>query len=58
MSVHIIVCHLHSIDIDECVEDLSGCSDICQNTNGSFECSCHNGYYLSHDDNRTCIGTL
>ena len=46
------------LDIDECELDISGCSQICTNTNGSFVCSCMMGYNLSTVDQRTCLGTI
>ena len=49
--VHIIC----SSDIDECDEGTSHCQQTCTNTNGSFECSCVNGYTLNMADNKTCI---
>ena len=44
------------IDIDECVLGISGCSQTCTNTNGSFICSCINGYNLSSENQKTCNG--
>ena len=44
------------IDINECTEGISGCSDGCENSPGYFECSCPSGFTLSHEDNKTCIG--
>ena len=44
------------IDIDECAEGSSGCSDLCHNEIGSFHCSCYNGYHLSPENNSTCHG--
>ena len=43
------------IDIDECSDNNGGCNQVCNNTAGSFECLCHKGYCLLHD-NRTCQG--
>ena len=43
------------IDINECVEDYDGCNQTCTNTNGSFECSCNDGYKLDANG-RTCSG--
>ena len=40
-------------DIDECTED--PCDHDCTNTNGSFTCSCNNGYELD-DNGRSCNG--
>ena len=42
-------------DIDECVEGLGGCDHNCTNTNGSYFCSCMDGYELE-SDNHTCTG--
>ncbi len=42
-------------DVDECAENNGGCSQLCINTEGSFECSCTSGYEL-HTDNVTCLG--
>ena len=43
------------IDFNECSISNGGCEEICINTDGSFICSCHQGYML-RDDNRTCTG--
>ena len=45
---------LHS-DIDECAIGSSGCSQLCNNTIGSYVCLCNPGYQLS-SDNESCIG--
>ena len=41
------------LDINECKEGISGCSQTCKNTEGSYLCSCSVGYLLEHD-NHTC----
>ena len=43
------------IDVDECAESIHDCNGnaVCQNTVGSFECECKDGF--SHQDTR--IGT-
>ena len=43
-----------SSDIDECAEGTSHCEQICTNTNGSFVCSCFDGFLLNMVDNKTC----
>ena len=43
------------LDINECQQGVSGCSQVCTNTIGSYKCSCYSGYQLS-DDSHTCIG--
>ena len=40
-------------DIDEC--DLDICEQECNNTIGSYYCTCREGYYLGND-NRSCLG--
>ncbi|CAI8048165.1 Fibrillin-1, partial [Geodia barretti] len=40
-------------DVDECALGTHNCEQLCENTPGSFICSCRNGYSLSSDD-RTC----
>ena len=43
------------IDIDECARDTDGCHHICNNTVGSYFCSCNAGY-ASTSDHKYCIG--
>ena len=44
-------------DINECSANTHDCSyqEGCQNTQGSYRCTCDVGYYLD-DDQRTCKG--
>lgn len=44
-------------DIDECDEDVAGCTQLCINSIGSYACNCENGYQLG-SDNQTCFGTI
>ena len=44
------------LDINECEDDNGGCSQTCTNTEGSFECSCRDGYILD-GDGKNCSGT-
>ena len=46
---------LYSTDDDECAAVNGGCDHVCFNTNGSFACSCHLGYFLD-SDGKTCRG--
>jgi len=42
-------------DINECQTDNGGCTQRCNNTDGSYQCYCWDGYELS-DDDHNCIG--
>ena len=37
---------LHTSDINECRTDSHGCEQNCQNTKGSYQCFCNEGYAL------------
>ena len=43
-------------DIVECDDNNGNCSQICTNTDRSYECSCRNGYVLD-SDGHNCSGT-
>ena len=54
------IAHFHNgfifhSDIDECVEGFDGCDHNCTNTDGSYFCTCMDGYELQ-TDNHTCTG--
>lgn len=42
-------------DVNECTVDNAGCSDYCENTLGSFKCSCLNSGHVLAEDEATCI---
>ena len=49
MCVGVCVCvdvHVHTIDIDECSFGIHSChqSAVCENNDGSYTCSCRNGF--------------
>ena len=48
-------CGLSFSDIDECTIMNGGCETHCTNSEGSYECSCSEGYALM-PDLRTCSG--
>ena len=52
-----IVFHLYTFhaDIDECAENTDGCEQMCTDTDGSFECSCGDGFSVS-SDGKSCDG--
>ena len=57
ISYSYIASYLHTllcIDINECNED-SDCDQLCTNTNGSYYCSCNEGYSLKADG-KSCKG--
>ena len=56
-SLVYIVIIIYYSDINECDWGISGCSQKCFNTVGSYYCDCYNGYLLG-SDNHTCIGNL
>ena len=39
------------VDINECAEGISGCAQLCNNTQGGYACGCQAGYQLS---GKTC----
>jgi len=49
------VMSIHIVDINECLTDSGGCTQKCNNTVGSYHCSCWNGYELANDSH-TCNG--
>ena len=42
-------------DVDECSSDNGGCSQECNNTIGSYYCTCLDGFTLQADSH-TCEG--
>ena len=55
VSTHTIYCSSFLLDINECVDSNGGCHQLCNDTDGSYECSCYEGYQLVPDD-ITCEG--
>ena len=53
--LHFIVHILYITDVDECKTSNGGCNHICNNTVGSYICSCHDGYSLVNN-NLNCEG--
>ena len=56
-SLNDINLFIHSPDIDECLDAVDNChaGAICQNTRGSFTCTCKQGYI---GDGVNCKGTI
>ncbi len=44
-------------DVNECQASNGGCGQMCTNAEGSFQCSCREGYFLTAD-NLSCEGKL
>ena len=42
-------------DIDECLSNNGGCHHNCHDSDGSYTCSCNDGYQLN-SDGHTCEG--
>jgi len=51
--LQLLFMHVHNscddTDDDECEENNGGCSQICNNTLGSYRCLCYEGYSLDFD---------
>ena len=43
------------IDVDECASSNGGCEQVCSNRDGSYECSCRDGFLLN-SNGMTCRG--
>ena len=52
LKVLLFCCYL---DMNACNRGTAGCTQICNNTLGSYICSCNSGYTLDAD-NHTCNG--
>ena len=48
---------LNFSDVDECSADTDNCTQNCENTDGSFTCSCNDGYTTT-DNGITCDGII
>ena len=51
-----LLCCQHA-EVHECREGLHLCEHICSNTNGSYVCSCYDGYYPA-SNGFSCIGII
>ena len=43
------------LDADECTLGITECNQNCSNTEGSYLCSCNDGYHLMSNQ-KTCVG--
>ena len=53
---YLLVLTLFCADIDECATDQGGCSEVCENTAGSFKCSCSRPGFELAANNLDCMG--
>lgn len=44
----------HCLDIDECATETHNCSQLCTNLNGTYECSCREGFRLLDSISGSC----
>ncbi|XP_023247772.1 uncharacterized protein LOC106644374 [Copidosoma floridanum] len=44
------------IDVDECSIENGGCSEVCENTEGSYFCACEGDERVLAPDRRSCVG--
>ena len=49
--------YYYHVDIDECTTGVDTCEQTCQNNNGSYICTCRQGFRL-HSDGQQCDGEL
>lgn len=54
-SLYII--YIISADIDECSVENGGCDQRCENTLGSYQCVCDEGFNLA-SNNKMCQGII
>ena len=47
---------LYVADIDECERDNGGCNHNCDNTEGSYTCSCKTGFDFVGESQHQCTG--
>ena len=50
-----IICMCCYLDVNECLDNNAGCEHNCENTDGSYYCTCNSGFELL-SDNHTCKG--
>ncbi|XP_053976944.1 uncharacterized protein LOC128875412 isoform X1 [Hylaeus volcanicus] len=46
------------IDINECTVDNGGCTEVCENTDGSFFCACDGDEKVLSSDGKSCVDVI
>ncbi len=54
-TITVIIMHFKKIDINECESTERLCEQLCTNTQGSYFCTCHDGFIIGNDGDR-CVG--
>ena len=55
LQIPCVVYIIMLVDVDECLERLDECDQVCANIFGSYKCSCRHGWTLNSDELR-CDG--
>ena len=55
LTIILYALSVYILDIDECAESSVVCEQVCTDTDGSFQCSCRNGFRLG-SNGRSCDG--
>ena len=55
LFVRFLIHHWSPIDINECLNGMASCHQVCVNDVGSYHCACFTGFELNAD-NTTCSG--
>ena len=58
MLIQSIKCIVPFTDVNECLVENGGCAELCNNTIGSFFCSCFQSGYEVTENSINCTGTL
>ena len=56
IRLRMYILYVSVTDVDECARENGGCPQNCANTEGSYTCSCHDGFTDVNGDSTKCIG--
>ena len=54
--VKMMILMMMTADVNECFLDQTPCQQLCNNTDGSYECGCFNSGFRLSWDHSTCAG--